>query len=103
MYPSGIIKITSLMDKINDWVIPVGIMLCKIKDDIRIKIKNTKVNMNSLDPNSSVFSHEAPMDWKTLLFSNIIWATNNENLADKYIPGRISIKYPKADAIVTTI
>ena len=28
---------------------------------------------------------------------------NNENLADKYMPGRISIKYPKADAIVTTI
>ena len=33
--------------------------LNKIK---KTRIKNTKVNMNSLDPNSSVFSHEAPMD-----------------------------------------
>ena len=79
------------------WIMPVGIMLDIKSADKIISKKNTKVNINNFDPYSSVFSHEAPIDSKTLLSSNIICAANNENLAVKYIPGSMSIKNPIAE------
>ena len=91
------------MANTNAWTIPVGIKLVIIIEDKKIKMKNVKVYMNNLEPNSSVFSHDSPIDWNILLSSYIMWAANKENLAERYIPGRINIKYPSAAAIVTII
>ena len=55
--------------------------------------------MNSFEAYWSVFSHEAPIDSKTLLSSNIICAPNRENLAVRYIPGIIKRMKPKAETI----
>ena len=83
-------KIYSTIAKIIVWRIPAGIMLCKVIAVKKINIKNTSVNIKSFDPCSSVFSQEALIDSNTLFSSKIIWGTNNENLADKYIPGIMS-------------
>ena len=101
MYPNGTTKIYSTTANINNCKIPDGITLVKIIEEVKIKPANISVNINSFDPYSSVFSQDAPMDSKTLLSSYIIWATISENLANKYIPGSINNKNPKAAAIVT--
>ena len=101
MYPNGTTKIYSVKASRTIWTIPSGIILDSKSADNRINIKNTKVNINNLDPYSSVFYQDAPIDSKILLFSNIICAANNPNLAVKYIPGSINIRNPSADTIVT--
>ena len=67
----------------NACKIPSGNKLESIKVTIINNEINSKVNMNNLEPCSSVFSQDAPIDLKTFLFSNIICAANKENLADR--------------------
>ena len=73
----------SIEEFISAWAKPAGTTLLTIKTENNIKRAKIKVNINNLDPCSSVFSHEAPIDSKTLLSSNIIWAAYKENLAVK--------------------
>ena len=67
----------------NVFKIPSDRILESIKATINNNEINSKVNMNNLEPCSSVFSQDAPIDSKTFLFSNIICAANKENLAVK--------------------